>query len=768
MNMPKRVFLLILALGLTVPAMMHTGCSSDDEPGVSDGDTDGDTDVIEREVSEGGPLNPTGLATGFVIDPLRHIGDDATDTAAFVLKLKSSGYHTIAIPWVMQLGYCMYPTQNEHLQPYKEGLGDWIAALLQAADTNAMDVWIGLQRNRSTRHAWDDDPGAWELERMQYLADDLETRYGSHASFTGVWLALETTALPDDPARPQMAELARQMARHVHNHLPKRDFGMRIRYGGPDLSAFYQGTSGTWVMAADIEDSAEVTRWATAWMTLADEADINRFVIEAQNGAHRFAPSKAGQLAAAMELNRSGAPALLSVVADLYDTMPENLGIPRQPITARANWDAFETIAGAVPADAEVWVWGEGSFDNAAEQVADGGYPADIGPHMYESALWVANHLENTVLRDGQVVTVAQVNYDVDRRGNLWQEDACWLTGLYTSALTYKAMITGDDMDRRRAAKEFDVLMRMADTTPLFGEVVRNYISYLYEQNNPVKPDADTIKRWHRHPENATYWVGDISVDQMSGWLHGVATYYELLADETRKQRARQVVDAVASIIFDNDLHAKQFDGENATYGNFNLEPVMALELAVLAYHITGKDVYHRKFGELLEQGFMTAYFTKNAILFNIPGQANFQHFADSAFYHLLLWNTDERLHADAQLALQYLYHRSFNYGFAWGNLNYALFDPKSEGAPRAIAELNDYVPQHLENRRWLADVNKKVERGFVPMEVRPAGEFEWSTGLDNEKGGASPRGGVDHRFSGVGYLMAYWMGRYHGLIPEP
>jgi hypothetical protein len=723
-----------------------------------------DTGVIPAR----GPLNPNGDLRGVFLDPLSHMEDGSNEIEARLEALRNSGYMTVIIPYLTQLDGALYPSSAEKFPPYRDGLGDWVGALLDAAGERGMEVWLGLARDRRTAHAWDADPASAELERLESLASDLEARYGANAAFAGLYLHFETPYYPDDEKRTQTPALIKALSAYLHELKNDRKLAVRIRYPGMPLSNFMDTPILKWTTPDEIDDRKDLDQWAEGWMKIAAEAPVEILVVEAQNGAARFSSGAFGRQLRALERKRGASTAGIVVMADLWAAAappPGKESVRAQPLVFEPPWETVRGLKAGIPPDGVMWGFDERSLFPDVGRPSDQGIGAAVRKRLRDSAEWVENHLERCCVRDGNLVTVADVAWDIDRMGNVWQEDACWLTGLYLSALTYKAVVTGDERTRRKAAYYNKVILKMARTTPLFGEVVRNFVPYLLEQNNPVPPGSDTIKRWHKHPSDEIYWVGDISVDQMSGWLHGVATYHDLMAAPEEKTGAAEVIDRVTSLIIENGMRAKEWNGLDTTYGNFNIEQVLSFDLLSIAYRMTGKQTYRDKMTELAAQGFTTGFFRNMAVLYDIPGQANGQHFVDSAYYHTLMYGYDPEVFPEIQLMLQYTYQRSFDYDMVWGNMNHALFDPKSEGLTRGIRELYLFEPEFLENRRWFASVNRKFESGYVPREQRPAGEFEWETRLDGN-GGFSPRGGVNAQYTGVGYLIAYWLGRYHGLIP--
>ncbi len=742
------------------------GGDADYDDAIDKDKTDADETVGEREENPDAPLNPYGDLAGVYLDPISLLGWDAAKFDALFAALKNNGYKAVVVPFTAQLEWTLYPTQSVKLKAYKQGSGDWLEALYGCADGAGITVYTGLWRERMTARQWDADQ-TFEFDRAMALIEDLNARYAKYSSFGGLYFHYETPYYLEDKKRTATKILYEKLVPAIHDKYPKLGVNIRIRYPGRPIKNWLSVEIDKWLKPADIDDYADVDEWAAQWMALANKVYVDAFFVEAQNGAGRFELSKTGALLAALAGNRGSSSAKFHAVADLFSSKPgadeKNLTVRKTPAKFAPKWDEVGAVKSAMPLNSELFGFDARSLFSEMTQDDSLGLPAAFWEKTRKSALWVERRMNSCCVRDGMINTVAFNQHDFDRGENVWQEDACWLTGLYLSALTYKAAAAGDERAKKQAAYTYKVLLKMAETTPLKGEVVRDFVSYLFDQTNPVSPGSTTIKRWHKSPTGQIFWVGDISVDQLSGYFHGIANYYDLLADADEKAKGKEIFAAVADAVISNDMRAKEFNGLSTTYGDFYKEPILAFDLLSIASHFTQNSKYKTKYVELLEKGYSTNFFNQMAILFMAPGQANFQHFTDSAFYHTFMYNLVPDVYGELALAAQYVYQRSFDYGIAWGALNYAALDPKAEGLTRALYEMYQFVPQFLDNGRWYAAINERFDSGYVQFDRRPAREFDWSTSMD-EDGGAGPRNGPSGKFSGVGFLMTYWLAVYHGL----
>jgi len=112
---------------------------------------------------------------------------------------------------------------------------------------------------------------------------------------------------------------------------------------------------------------------------------------------------------------------------------------------------------------------------------------------------------------------------------------------------------------------------------------------------------------------------------------------------------------------------------------------------------------------------------------------------------------------------LEYVFQGSFLYGNSYANFTHQMHAPDSAGGARALGELLDFNPDLLDNGAWFREINQSwPAETWMDMHERPAKEWMWSWAPN---GVTAPRGAVNHRYTGVGFLLCYWQGRYYGWI---
>ena len=759
----KRLWVAIALIALLAPIALTAGCGDDDDddstgPHSDDDDDDNDDTTNDDDT----PDDPTLDMAGVFVSPAYHYADTDAQIAKLVRTVRSFGPTTLIWRWTLLYNRVVYPSES-----FDELGGiaseDLLEALLDEADAQGMSVFLGLSAGRRPAEQFDDPTGP-EAQRVERLIDELAARYGAHASLAGFYIPYEFIG----PPTQDETLLLTRIANRAHAALPGAGVLISVHYRGPAqhnyLTTLLRDFDYHLRSQNDIDDQAERTRWANRTVAALAPTGVDLVLVKTMMGNYRndLAEAELDIEAFVGEVDVQSAPFEVGAQIDLYDAM--NAAGRMQPVLGPASASRIDAQA-ALAADWELPAFGF-SWDhyvNADGHVVPPRTGAD--PVLAKKAQVIEQHLRSRGLRDGNVVTVIDGQLPLDMFGNLWQEDACWITGLYLGAESFRCAVTASEQACALADQLADTLHEMANVTPLPGEVVRNFTRYLITQTNPVSPGSSTIKRWHKHPDKEVYWVGDISVDQLSGYFYGLAVYYDLVADAQQRRQIEQDVSRIMGLILDNGLRAREFNGQNATYGNLRAAPELGTTWLAMAWRITGESRFRDAFDMLIEKENMhwkliVYHWVMHAVLQKYGGQ----HFQDTGLYHLYTYApTDPAVFRELIWGLEYVYQGSFTWGNAMADFTHQAHTPDSAGAARSLHDHYMYNPAYLDNGVWAAQVNQSFAGGYHPMEYRSFDEWDWTVAPTSTK---NPRGGPNHRYPGVAYLVTYWEGRWHGWIP--
>lgn len=575
------------------------------------------------------------------------------------------------------------------LIPWTEPSTD-LAALRSAASGRDVELIIGLDPARTEADEWNRPREAAAtiedaIARALVLGDELD----------GVHLDHQEVGLPGE---------------ELPAYLDKTIAAIRARTEAPISYAIRR--------AASAED---VSAWAGAWAgALAGRVD--RVVVSGADGSVTDAR--------AIELLKNTLGDATEVWATVDLISPVRDGLKRTP-NAR-NRDEVTGELNVLRTRGVLGFAGGGEwFEPAAllgpEAATRAEPPGDADVNLEARAIDVERRLRRCCLRDGQLIGVSDHRFERDHGDNLHQENAAWLTGLYTAAMSFQYSVTRDPDAAARAREGFDALHQLANTTPIKGEVVRTFTRVLYG----LQPEGSGSKRWRRAEDREIYWIGDISLEQLSGWFLGMAVYHELVATEDEKRLLTPDVAAALDIYLEN--------------GELRDSPILALAFFQIGFQLTGDAKYRAEFERSIDEGDLRLEAVSSLA---------------SGFYPLLAFEKDGARRAQLEPILEVFHTMKRRSGDAYADTVYGVFHPQLDASRRAMTQLRNYRPEFLENANYLAESPPQGEQ-FTPIEARPASELDFDY---VPPGVAAIRGGLEHRFSGVGFLLSYWMARHHGL----
>ncbi|MBI1389018.1 MAG: regulator [bacterium] len=367
---------------------------------------------------------------------------------------------------------------------------------------------------------------------------------------------------------------------------------------------------------------------------------------------------------------------------------------------------------------------------------------------------------------------------------------------------------TGDPEAKELADKAFDSIAMLQPITGTNGFVARTIIpatqTEMADANRTFTPQEavesrvrdprfkPVERRWRPSADGKWLWKGDTSSDEITGHMFGYLFYYDLAADEPRKERVRELVRKVMDYIIEGGYVLKDIDGKATRWGVWSPErllhdpdwrvesPINAFEILSYlkaAYHITGDRKYQREYETLIEKhGYLElARHPKNY------GRSERTHIDDELMMFaapaLLLYEDDPRLLAVYREGLAWAYRTVDKEMNPFYNFMYALMGGEAYHLDDSLFFLRD---QPLDLTQWPVDnstrddvklvrapmldalqLNRMVppsERGVMRWDKNPwttiSGDFTDSQGRLES--------------SGVFWLYPYWLGRYLELIDAP
>ena len=360
--------------------------------------------------------------------------------------------------------------------------------------------------------------------------------------------------------------------------------------------------------------------------------------------------------------------------------------------------------------------------------------------------------------------------------------DGLW-TAIYVAAESFRYKVTGDAGARANARQGINALMRLEAITGIPGFPARSFIK-VGEDVQP--PDGE----WHDTPDRLWRWKGDTSSDEIVGHYFVFPIYHDLVADEAEKPALRAVVERITNHILDHNYQLMGPGGKRTRWGwwgpdviwedpdETGLRALHMLSHLRVALHLTTNPQYRARYAAAYQDLIKTHkyhWLTRNQKIM-IPGLINHSddELAFLSFYPLLRYETD--------LALLEVYKQSLERSWQierpernplW-DVIYAAGSGAAEHDRDASVRTLREIPMDLvdwtvrnSHRRdvpidLLSDRFKRRQALIVlPYDELPMSKWNGNPySLDGGKGG---RGEDD----GAYFLLPYWMGRYHKVLPE-
>ncbi len=745
-----------------------------------------------------------------VIIPTRTVGWSTADWGTAAAHIAQLGCRRVMLTWTEALGHALYDSRNTGLLP---GLkcANPVATLLDAAEQNELDVILGLDGCRTTAEEHHDPVDGPSL-RNRRAVDALLSAFGDAPALVGWHLPYEwrDTPSPEDTA---LVAAVSSHVRAISPDLPLSVWITRDRMGmdgrnhrsdPEDRLTQYDESQhrgwwidGMWEFLAEANPDIAIfrsemssLRWTAEQVSedtelLADLTAEEGVRLWGQAGGYRVAP--VGEAADPAYHPPASQELLTEQLAALGDAEERVLFSYHDLMTGTPGFESERSALAEALAESNSAPSTNEAGPSLPSSMAQ---PGDPDPNsMLGKANTLDQELHERKMLFGQVLTVMRPRSTPEDTINQWQEDSDWLTGLYTATEAFHYKVTDDPQARANAKESFDALHLLSTVSGVPGVVARcarkNFAGELPTEGRKVYRKTGD---W--------YWVADISRDQLTGHLFGYAVYYDLVADEAEKEVCRQDIEDIVGKLLEDDMWARDFDGERTIHANCWASPLMALWVLKVASRITGDEKYEAAYQNLIDPHFLLGHALKQA---QATEDAFFQHYHhDSVFYHIMLYESDPRIRGLLAWALQMLYRDTRDNGNVQMDFNYALFNPETDAEMRGMAELMA-APLHVQSGEgWQAAIAERITQGdwpypedvvrevifchdpeatesserpvYIPIEIRAPREYEWNYHVGSEFSRRTPGVGAQHggypEYSGIGYLLTYWLGRYHGWIP--
>jgi hypothetical protein len=351
------------------------------------------------------------------------------------------------------------------------------------------------------------------------------------------------------------------------------------------------------------------------------------------------------------------------------------------------------------------------------------------------------------------------------------------------AAESFRYKVTGDADARTNARQGMTALLRLESITGIPGFPARSFIRV----GTDVQPQDG---EWHDTPDKQWRWKGDTSSDEIVGHYFVYPIYYDLVADESERPALRGAIERITNHILDNNYQLVGPGGKRTRWGwwgptviwedpdETGLRALHMLSHLRVALHMTANATYRARY-ETAYQDLIKVHryhwLTRNQKVI-VPGSINHSddELAFLSFYPLLQYEKDPELLAVYKQSLERSWQIERPERNPLWNVIYtagtgaAEFD--RDATVRTLREIPmDLVQWSVKNSNRqdvpidpMADRFKRSQALIVlPYDELPMSKWNGNPyALDGNKDGRSED-------DGAYFLLPYWMGRFHKLLPD-
>jgi hypothetical protein len=357
--------------------------------------------------------------------------------------------------------------------------------------------------------------------------------------------------------------------------------------------------------------------------------------------------------------------------------------------------------------------------------------------------------------------------------------DGLW-TAMYGAGECFRYAVTKDPDALARAKKAVEAVLLLEKVTGVPGLPARSYV----KKGDPRPKDGE----WHWTADKQIQWKGDTSSDEIVGHFFILSIAYDLLPDEALKARMAAAARLMMDYIVAHSYNLIDVTGKPTSWGKWSPEyfagkgksdsALNALELLSflkVTEHLTSDAKYAAEYRHVAVD---MKYAEQAARYLELRVEINYsdEELAMLSFYPLLRYEKDRARLVPLRRALDQWWasrYREQNplwtYIAATGRPNRKVAKADLDRVLTTLEQIPmDLIAWNVVNSdrkearlNILLDRNGDKQTGeLLPPDERPV--MKWNGNPFVVDGGNGGRSEDDGGF----FLLAYWMGRYLGVVP--
>ncbi len=359
--------------------------------------------------------------------------------------------------------------------------------------------------------------------------------------------------------------------------------------------------------------------------------------------------------------------------------------------------------------------------------------------------------------------------------------DGLW-TSYHVAAMSLAYATTGSEKYLNAARKSMNAMIMLQNISGIPGLVARSVV--------PISEKDRMSKQWRESPDGKFLWKSDTSSDEIDGHFFAFYTYWEHIAknDPKEAKKIKKQITILINYIVDHNYQLIDWDGKRTRWGfwnpeelndnpeNYNengLNSAQILSFLKVSYYITGNLKYKKHYDKLITQyGYLGNVLLEKKVFPDLNNHSDNQ-LAFVALYPLLQLEYDSVARNALQRTVRRHYRILSRDGSAFFYFAAATIDPDYVDIMAAVNNLRE-IP--TDRRQWKMVNSNRKDIIWSPYKTRfgkkqlisvlPADERNFDRWNRNPYYPDAGNGG-NYEDDGASWLLAYWMGRYHGFISE-
>ena len=357
----------------------------------------------------------------------------------------------------------------------------------------------------------------------------------------------------------------------------------------------------------------------------------------------------------------------------------------------------------------------------------------------------------------------------------------------YLTAQAYRYAVTKDHEARREAVNVFHTVRWLEAMTGIKGFPARAIWAKNERGHQAAHGSGEAAAEWHDTKDGLFEWKGDTSSDEICAHFYAVALFLELAARGEEIQQAKTFLSRVAGHLMDHNWQLIDVDGKPTRWGRWSpeyfnaagegnaargLNALEILSFIKTAEVLTGEPRFAQGYQDLVKLGY-PEYTVRQKATFPPGDVLQFlDHLSFLCYPNLLRYETDPKLRS--------IYRRSFERSWEieriehlpWFNFIYGAVTGNDCEVTPAVTHLREWpldLVIHTYQNSHRTDLQTPSgyvaysggTRAISPREREPMLWDNWTMKTDGGTGG-------NDVVQPSAWLLAYWMGRYHGFIEAP